>query len=325
MAQIVGAFNMSHSPYCYRDPETWNQGRARRPVREDVPFDDVDECKRKMGRIEDAYDTLRQKLAETKPDVMVVFGDDVFDFSAFPQFAVYVGAEFAGFIPDYDPETHRNTGNQQMQPLKGHPELGTSVLNGLMKRGFDPAFCLSMQDPERGMGHSIMHPAASLTDYALPILPVNINVLFGPQPTAMRCYEFGKAVRGAIEDHPEDLRVAVCGSGGLWHTPGNKEAWLNEDFDREMLRCLEAGDARAMAEYFDGYNTAGDVSQVVGHMGRGSGLPSYGGPQGGTRETCAWIAAAGVVDGTRSTIVDYVPVYSSPVGAGFAYATEITS
>jgi hypothetical protein len=130
-------------------------------------------------------------------------------------------------------------------------------------------------------------------------------------------------VRDAIEDHEGGLRVAVCGSGGIWHTPGNKDAWLNEDFDREMLRCLEAGDARAMAEHFDSYDTTGDVSQVVGHMGRNSGLPSYGGPQGGTRETCAWIAAAGVIDGTHTNIVDYVPVYASPVGCAFAYATEI--
>ena len=89
-----------------------------------------------------------------------------------------------------------------------------------------------------------------------------------------------------------------------------------------MLLCLEAGDIRGMAEHIDCYKTEGDVSQVVGHMGRGTGLPSRGGPQGGTRETCAWIAAAGAVEGTRLTIVDYIPVYSSPIGLAFAYATK---
>src|SRR5687767_6243752 len=130
MAQVVGIFNMSHSPYCYRDPETWNEGRARRPLREDVPFDEVDENKRKMVRIQGAYSTLREKLTETKPDVMVVFGDDTFEFSNFPQFAVYVGEEFAGLTSDYDVETTKNTGNAVMQRVQGHPELATSILTG---------------------------------------------------------------------------------------------------------------------------------------------------------------------------------------------------
>jgi hypothetical protein len=42
------------------------------------------------------------------------------------------------------------------------------------------------------------------------------------------------------------------------------------------------------------------------------------GPQGGTRETCNWIAAAAVA-AKPATFVEYVPVYASPIGCGFAY------
>jgi len=42
-----------------------------------------------------------------------------------------------------------------------------------------------------------------------------------------------------------------------------------------------------------------------------------GGPQGGTRETCNCIAAV-AADGKPAAIVDDVPVYASPIGAGFA-------
>jgi hypothetical protein len=31
-------------------------------------------------------------------------------------------------------------------------------------------------------------------------------------------------------------------SGGLWHTPGAKEAYLDEDFDRTLLSYLEVGE-----------------------------------------------------------------------------------
>jgi len=43
-----------------------------------------------------------------------------------------------------------------------------------------------------------------------------------------------------------------------------------------------------------------------------------GGPQGGTREIANWIAASAVA-GKPATVVDYVPVYASPIGCGFAY------
>ena len=52
-------------------------------------------------------------------------------------------------------------------------------------------------------------------------------------------------------------------------------------------------------------------------------MPGFGGPQGGTRETCNWIIAAAVADGTRTTIVDYIPVYASPVGVSFSYCTDL--
>ena len=79
-----------------------------------------------------------------------------------------------------------------------------------MKRGFDPAFSMDMPKPEDGLGHAFMRPAESLTDLSLPIVPVLMNCYFAPQPTGTRCYEFGKAMREAIEAFPGDLRVAVA-------------------------------------------------------------------------------------------------------------------
>ena len=71
----------------------------------------------------------------------------------------------------------------------------------------------------------------------------------------------------------------------------------------------------------DGYQVpAGDRSQDLLARGRDvTGMPGPGGPQGGTREACTWIAAAAVAEHRPAVVVDYVPVYASPVGAGFAY------
>ena len=198
------------------------------------------------------------------------------------------------------------------------------MLRGLQQRGFDPAFCLK-DEKTPAVGHAFMRPAESVTNFDIPIVPVMTNVYFAPQLTGRRCYQLGRAIREVIDEYPSNLRVAVLGSGGLWHTPGAKEAYLDEDFDRRSLKFLEDGDACGAAEFFDGYHVPdGDLSQPLHERSRtATGLPPSCGPQGGTREFCNWIAAAAVVDGKPAKVLDYVPVYSSPVGAGFAYWPEV--
>ena len=313
MATLAGVFNMSHSPFCYMPPEKWNEVRASRAHRPDVPHDDVEVNRAKAARVAKAFATLKAQLAEARADVLVVFGDDqleCFDFGNYPAFSVYAGASFHGSLA---------AGGRATVP--GHPALASTLLTGLMRRGFDPAFSLDMPKPDRGIGHAFLRPAESLTDYTLPILPVFLNCYYAPQPTALRCYQLGVAVREIIAEHPGPLRVTVLGSGGLWHTPRAKDAYLDEAFDQAILKAMAKGDARGMARHFDEYKVpAGDVSQPVGPRSAATtGLPETIGPRGGTRETCNWIAAAAVAEGRPATLVDYIPIYASPIGAAFAY------
>ena len=326
MAKIVGVFQTAHTPFCYRRPEDWNRARSGRQLRPDVPLDDVESNRRTHARVQEGFTVLRRKLADARPDVIVVFGDDqleCFDFSNYPAFSIYVGETFEGALTKEDAPMGGITDSEPPKKvrLKGHPELGVALLTGMMKRGIDPAFCMDMPKPDEGIGHSILRPAQSLTDLKTPIVPILINCYYAPQPTAMRCYQVGRAVREVIEEFPDGLRVAVIGSGGLWHTPLKPDAWLNEAFDEELLARMARGDIKGMARHFDEYRIPeGDASQRIGVRERTvTGMPAFGGPQGGTRETCNWIAAAGVVEGSTATIVDRVPIYASPIDAAFAY------
>lgn len=329
MATVAGVFNMVHTPFCYIPAERWGEIRSQRRLRAGVPEDGA-AAGEKSARIQAAFAILREKLAASKPDVILAFGDDqreYLDFYAYPQFAIYADEEFVGAMSGDDLRRYLSPNDKQLatrHTVKGHPALAGALLSGLQARGFDPAFCLNVEKtPE--VGHAFMRPAESLTDFGIPMVPVMTNVYFAPQVTGKRCYQLGRAVREVIDEYPEDLRVAVLGSGGLWHTPGAKEAYLDEDFDRRSLSYLERGDALGAAAFFDSYQVPeGDLSQPKHERGPTStGLPASCGPQGGTREFCNWIAAAAVIDGTPETLIDYVPVYSSPVGAGFAYWANV--
>ncbi len=45
----------------------------------------------------------------------------------------------------------------------------------------------------------------------------------------------------------------------------------------------------------------------------------YNGIGSGTGETRNWVAAVATFDGMTGTMIDYIPIYSSPIGTGFAY------
>lgn len=329
MAKLIGTFFHSHGGTTSMPGELWRARRLGRPIRDDVPIEDDETNIKKAARTHEGFRVLRERIAELQTDVIVVFSDDqleCFDFNNYPAFAVYVGDEFKKSPRD------RGEGplmGRHVEPgacFKGHPGLAVALLTGVMRRGFDPAFCMDMPKPDRGIAGGIIRTAEELTDWKTPIVPVMMNVYFAPQPTATRCYEFGRAVREVIDEFPADLRVAVVGSGGLWHTPGQEGAWLNEEFDRKTLEYLKAGDARGMAEYFESYVVPpDDPSQDIKTVRRQvTGMPSVGaGPQFGSRETCAWISAAAVSDGRPTTIVDYIEVYASPVGNAFAYCDQV--
>ena len=76
MAEIVLVEACSHSPFLFMEPYLWNQVRAARPPLTDNPVMSEEENAAQHKRCMDAFEALRQKMEEAKPDVILVFGDD---------------------------------------------------------------------------------------------------------------------------------------------------------------------------------------------------------------------------------------------------------
>ncbi len=126
-----------------------------------------------------------------------------------------------------------------------------------------------------------------MRDHVLPMVPVLVNSYYPPnQPTPGRCYNFGRALRRAIESWDEDLAVAIVASGGLSHFV------VDEEFDRRVIDGLRRKDLAALSaiprRYF----------------------------RSGTSESLNWITAGGALEALDMKLVDYVPGYRTPAGTG---------
>jgi protocatechuate 4,5-dioxygenase beta chain len=78
-------------------------------------------------------------------------------------------------------------------------------------------------------------------------VPLQVNVVQHPLPTARRCYRLGQALRGAVESYPADLRVVVLGTGGMSHQlQGKRFGYMNEKFDQWFLDALEKNSAELL-------------------------------------------------------------------------------
>jgi hypothetical protein len=332
MATICAVICASHSPFLYAPPEEWATARIARTSADgfaaQLPVDSPEENAAKHARCMRAFDVLRARLIEARPDALIIFGDDQleqFNFNNLPAFCVFVGESISGYrvsqffgLPAGQARPVRPKTPEHWVTLKGYPVLARRLVTELMVQRFDVAF--SAAGNGVGIGHAFTRPLEYLaSDSALPVIPIYINCYYGPQPTGQRCYELGRAVRAIVDAWPSDARIAVVGSGGLWHTPMEPNAYIDQAFDRRILKALAVGDPRAMAAVFDARRPEFDPADArqVERLSGGTGMVlGYG---SGVGEIRNWIAAAAVVDGVPGTVVDYVDINASPAGVGFAY------
>jgi protocatechuate 4,5-dioxygenase beta chain len=76
-------------------------------------------------------------------------------------------------------------------------------------------------------------------EWPCPVIPLAVNVVLFPPPTAHRCFMLGRAIRKAVESFPEDLRVVVMGTGGMSHQiSGPRAGLINKKFDTAFLDNL---------------------------------------------------------------------------------------
>jgi hypothetical protein len=187
------------------------------------------------------FKAARDSLVAAKPDVIVIFDTDhynTFFFDNFPILAIGIDDKFVG--PVDEPR-----GGMPVYTVPSLPKLAEHLHNHAVRAGYDVA---SLR--EFVTDHSVMVPLHFVNEgMKIPVIPIYISGHVPPLPPAQRCFEFGRAVRKALEAYPENLRVAIIGTGsfslevfGPRINPGKTDGVPDPDWGHELCGLIEAGD-----------------------------------------------------------------------------------
>ena len=228
MARIVGGITTSHVPAI---------GRAIARDQQADPY---------WKPFFDGYAPVHRWLETARPDVVVVFYNDHglnFFLDKMPTFAV-------GAAPQYG-NADEGWGIPQVPTFTGDQDLAWHLIDELIGADFDLTTCQEMV-----VDHALTLPMALLwpdQKWPVKVVPVCINTVQAPLPSAKRVWKLGQAIGRAIRSWPGDERVLVLGTGGLSHQlDGERAGFINKDFDLKFMDSLTADPT--WATQFDNYS-----------------------------------------------------------------------
>ena len=311
MGSIVAAIASSHA-FAVAPPEKWDELRERNrnmyaqrqnvappPPHPQLSKENWEDVEVRYGRVRGGLIELKRTIEESKPDVLLVIGDDQnenYTAQNVPQFAIYTGAEAVFF-------------DRLFKAEKTYPcaaAISQVILASAVDAGFDLSFSEHFPD-KRLISHAHVEPLMRILLPAadVPIVPIYVNAIHPPGPTPARCYAFGRMLKEVVSDRLPGKRVAVYASGGLSHfTAGYPWRFyhgpfgygcISEEFDRRILQWMAEGQSNKLAEL--------SSAELLDH---------------GNIELRSWIVLAGAVGDARAQVLAYEPLYRGIMGMAVA-------
>jgi protocatechuate 4,5-dioxygenase beta chain len=214
MAKIVGILNTSHVPAI---------GKAIHQNLQQDPY---------WKPFFDGFPPIRAWLDRVQPDIVVsCYNDHGLNFFLDKQPTFAIGA-----APEYRSE-EEGWGIPTMPNFPGAEDLSWHIRDRLIRDDFDMVTCQEML-----VDHAFTLPMALMwPEQKWPVrsVPVCVNTVLFPLPSARRCYKLGEAIGRAIAAFPEDAKVLVVGSGGLSHQlEGERAGFINKQFDLKFMDSM---------------------------------------------------------------------------------------
>ncbi|HEU0199506.1 MAG TPA: class III extradiol dioxygenase family protein [Burkholderiaceae bacterium] len=218
MAKLVGAITTSHVPAI---------GRAIARNLQDDPY---------WQPFFAGFPPVHEWLRAMKPDVaVVVYNDHGLNFflDKMPTFAV-------GAAPQYI-NADEGWGIPTLPPFAGDQDLSWHLIESLVGEEFDITTCQEMLvDHAFTLPMALLWPGSSATQgWPVRTVPVCVNTVQFPLPSAARCFKLGQAIGRAVASWDSEARVVVIGTGGLSHQlDGRRAGFINKEFDLQFMDRL---------------------------------------------------------------------------------------
>jgi protocatechuate 4,5-dioxygenase beta chain len=181
------------------------------------------------------YEWSKKWIAENLPDVVVlVYNDHASNFS------LEVLPTFAIGCAEYFEVADEGFGPRPVPLVYGHADLACHIAEKTILDEFDITICNKL-DVDHGLTVPLSLLFGQPEAWPVRVVPVAVNVVEYPQPTANRCYELGKSIRRAVLSYDENLNVQVWGTGGMSHQlQGARAGFINSAFDHDFLDRIVA-------------------------------------------------------------------------------------
>lgn len=240
------------------------------------------------ARFYEGMDGLASAVRAASPDVIVAVTNDHYVnyyLDNVPPICVGTAASYRGPV-------ERFMGDEKQIP--GDRNYSRELLRALLERDFDVSFSEKLQ-----FDHGTMVPLHFLNhDLAIPVVPIVVNNIYEPMPSPRRLYQLGQVLSKAIEEIPDDRRVALVATGGLSHSVGTPRAGdIDVEFDSKFLEAIRRGEGSTLA------SLTHDELEMAGN---------------GTHEVRNWLCALGAAGDRPADLVVYEPVQAWATGCGAA-------
>ena len=195
-----------------------------------------------QSKLDSAFGHLKKQLSETSPDCLLILTSDHvtnFFYNNAPMFCLGVSDTCTGPAPKEMAE---------LRIPRATLKVDTSMAKGLLNYGIESGIDFSYSQ-EMILDHAFMVPLSLLTPHMdLPIVPLHINGMLPPRPTAKRCYRLGQQIGDYIRNH-YDGKVAVLASGSFsGDIGGPKMGSVDTALDLEFLDLVKDGKGDAMVD-----------------------------------------------------------------------------
>ena len=272
MARIIGGVTSSHIPAV---------GNAIANNLQQEPY---------WKRFFDGYKPAQDWLEEQKPDLaIVVYNDHGLNFflDKMPTFAL-------GCADIYE-NAEEGWGLKPVSPFKGDAQLSWHIAESLIEQEFDITMCQEML-----VDHGFVNPIRALwgthENWPIKAIPLAVNTVQHPVPTAARCLKLGRALGKAVESYPEDMKVVILGTGGMSHQlQGERAGLIDVEFDLETMDQIATN-----PEWFTQFSNA-EIMERTGTEGI---------------ETIMWLVMRGALQDDAKVIHKHYHAPISNTGAG---------